>query len=520
MKEKLYNCRHTVFFGVFLFLHTLTCFFTTYFGDDYYYAAFLKNGPEYMLSENILHYMQTNGRALVHIIDELLLGVSFNLWRVSSILVMAVLGVILAKLASRQYRKDADREEYKNALIIVLSLLSFTDIAILRQSFYWATGALNYLFPATLTLLYVYLARKALENERGFYPLIPLALIGAATTEQASAALLIATVWVAFTALITKKKHLILPTLTNFAAAAAGISTLLFAPGNAVRTTYYPDFYALSPLERILRNDSELISVIFGNGGISALITAAILIVIFKFLKKAPFISILSALSLGVYIYCTVTGTNLLAFALILIPLAAAMIHTLFDYFRNKEADNIYFIWSAVAVQCAMLLSPEFGPRTLTTSLLLLIVPVARTLLEMKSVKIYALLAGIGMLYQLRSFDNFTPFVILAVLSAVLAFVLKKHFAFRLVPTIAAFLALIQFATVPMGYAKNLSTHELNRCQIESYDAASGEPLTLYYLPNTVHKYTMPYDDPYHEYMLIRLCDLPEDTEVVYEWQE
>ncbi len=507
-----------------MLIHTLTCFFTNYFGDDYYYAAFLKNGPEYMLSENIVHYMQTNGRALVHLIDEILLGINFNVWRISAVLLMAGLAVILAKLASRQYRTNADREAYKNALIAVLAIFSFTDIVILRQTVYWATGSLNYLYPATLTLLYVYLARRAFERNRGFYPLIPLALIGSATTEQASAALLLATLWLAVTALISKKHKLIIPICTNIIASAAGFATLLFSPGTAARTEFYPDFYSMNILERILHNDSELIHVIFAKSGMGAVILAAMIIVVFRSYKKKPALSAVSGIAAVIYSYILITGTdvfgNLIIPVILSVPLIAVLVYSIWDYFKNKEADNLYFLWGAVAMQCAMAISPEFGARTLTVSLLMLIVPVARAIIEQPYGTLYAVLSSVGGMLLLTNLKDISLMSLLAILCIVLPIVLAKILKFKLLPTLAVIISLSQFATVPLGYAENLSTHALNKNQIEAYDQTSGQPLTLYYLPNPTYKYTMPYDDPYHEYMLLRLCDLPGDTEVVYEWNE
>lgn len=526
LKSKLYGNRHIIFLFLFLFVHTVSCFFTNCFGDDYYYAAFLKNGPEYFFNENIFHYMHTNGRALVHLLDELLLGIDFNLWRLSSVFVMGALAVIASKLASRQYLPEKSKESYKNALIVTLSIISVTDIAILRQSVYWATGALNYLFPATLTLLYIYLAFRArndISNGHGFYPLIILALIGSATTEQASAALLLATLWLLVTSIIEKKRTLIFPIITNVIASAVGLSTILLSPGSAERTTYYPEFYSMSLLGRILHNRDALIKTVFGHDGMYALIAASMVIVIFYSFKKLPLLSVGSAISLGVYIY----GVNvkpeifgsLFFLGIISVPIIAVMVYTVWDYFKNQEADNLYFVFTCVAMQCVMALSPEFGPRTLTVSLFLLIVPVVRFIIENGSDYLYAVLGALAIVMlpsDLSSFKALVAFLIVGVLASYLLF---KKCSFPIIPTLVAISMLAIFATVPIGYGQNLKVMEVNRKQIENYEPSEGA-LTLYYLPNSTYKYTMPYDDPYHQHVLMRLCGLPESTEVIYLWYE
>ncbi len=151
MKKILKQNLHYIIFAIFLLIHSLVCIFTTYFGDDYYYAAFIKNGADYFVSENIFHYQYTNGRALVHLLDELLLGVSFWFWRIFNIVTVGLLIVGIAKIASRCYRADitSRKNEYSRAVIAASAIFGVIDLAILRQSVYWATGALNYLFPTT-----------------------------------------------------------------------------------------------------------------------------------------------------------------------------------------------------------------------------------------------------------------------------------------------------------------------------------------------------------------------------------
>ena len=154
MKAFIKNHYHHLVLAAFLTIHGLTSAFTTLFGDDYYYAAFVKNGRQYFIDENIFHYLHTNGRALVHILDELLIGWSFWPWRVFNVATMAMLVIVMAKLAARAYREDIKARfgEYQRAVAGVCGLLSITDVAVLRQSVYWATGSMNYLLPATAML--------------------------------------------------------------------------------------------------------------------------------------------------------------------------------------------------------------------------------------------------------------------------------------------------------------------------------------------------------------------------------
>ncbi len=520
MKDKLLSHRHHIVLALFLFIHALTCAFTTYYGDDYYYAAFLKNGADYMLSENIFHYMQTNGRALVHLIDELLLGISFWVWRAASVAVMGGLAVVSAKLAARSYRKNADHELYKNALIAVCALLAVTDLAILRQSVYWATGALNYLFPSALTLWFVYLLRKDFELDRGNFLLILPAFFASATTEQASAASLLAVLWILVTAIVHKRRIRI-AWLGCLATSVAGFLTLILAPGSAARTQYYPEFYAMPLFERIGSNISKLAGVVCGPDGMYLHIIALLLFIAYRSMKKAPPLTVLSIAGIVLYGWRLSKQNALLerwwVLALFLLPLAAILIYTVVDYFKNRETDNLYFIWGTLGMQCAMLISPEYGPRTLTMSVVLLTVFLARAYAEEKSPLLFGITAAAMLLFLPAMHSDailLTVILLYAGIAVTILFCKNKG----ALATLVVVLALIQFATVSVGYAENLPVHAINRENIKAYDPETGEPLVLYYLPNYEHKYTMPYDDPYHQHVLMLLCGFPSDTQIVYKF--
>lgn len=518
MKDILIKNRHRIVLTVFIVIHSLACLFTTYFGDDYYYAAFLKNGTNYMISENVYHYMNTNGRALVHLIDELLLGYSFYLWQIAAIAVMTALVVVLAKLAAQTWREKSDNDTYKNAIIAVCAIFSLTEIAILRQSVYWATGSLNYLFPATLTLWYIYLLRRAVSREAKIYPLALLALIAGATSEQASAAVLLAVLWLMVYSFIQKKSNILLPLLVNLAAATGGFLTLVLAPGSSARTVFYPEFYELPFFERIIKNIPTLGAIVLGPNGLCALIAALLIITAYRSYKKVRWLTVISALATVGYLYAVTINPEFLRaywfMIILIIPLAVVMIKTAFDFFEHDEADNLYFVWCAVAMQCAMLISPEFGSRTLTISLLLLIVPIARAIIEINSSLMYGLLSASALVIVI---GDFSPILIALLFIAVAVWLaLSRWGKLPIFPTLAVCIALANFAAVPIGYYENLDAHRKNYKQVTSYDPSLGEPLYLYYLPNDVYKYTMPYDNLYHEHVYLMLHGLSPDTEIVY----
>jgi len=519
MKQRILANRHRIVFCLFMAFHTLTCLFTGYYGDDYYYASFLKNGTDFLISENIDHYLFTNGRALVHLLDELLLGWSFHLWRIAAILVMGALVIVTAKLAARSYRPDANPELYKSAIVAVCALFAVTDIAVLRQSVYWATGALNYLFPAALTMWLIYRLRRDFYRDTPDRWLPVIALLAAVTTEQASAAALLAVLYTIFLAMVQKRRIRRVWILSTILA-AIGLATILLAPGSAARTEFYPDFYAMPFFTRLLANIPILAAVVLGLNGIYSLMIALMLLTAHRLWKYRPILALIPISGIVVYTYGVTKRPEILAawwFLALLIPtLAAAFVYVFVGFVKRGEADNLFFLWGGAAIQAAMLLSPEFGPRTLTMTLCLFLVPIARAFIEAKS----PFLNGAAAICVIAILPGDMPapaqfFLLLAIgFGAAMVLFSKSRHLFA-VAAVTASLAL--FATVPAGYAENLPAHAANRAAIEAYDPAENTPLVLYYLPNDIYRYTMPYDNLYHQYALLRLCGWADETLVFYE---
>ncbi|MCI8388972.1 MAG: hypothetical protein HFE63_10990 [Clostridiales bacterium] len=533
---------HNLVLGVFMIIHALTCIFTNYYGDDYYYANFVRRGTDYFVSENIFHYKYTNGRALVHLLDELLLGWSFWLWRIFNIALLALLVIVIAKIAARAYRGDIRERfaEYQRAMAVTCAIFAVTDVAVLRQSVYWATGAMNYLLPVTVTLWFYYIYRRDFENFRGSWLLLIPAFFASATTEQASAAALLVTLCFIVSSFVVKKKAPRPAYIGTLIASAAGFCTLYLSPGNAARTEYYPDFYALSLFGKIKHNFTELSTVIFGRGGIYTIVCIAFAVIIYICLTRyltsdsrvkrtlALLLSGETALTLGLYVWGIVTGNPVMRqswmIVMFAIPILSAMIWTAVRYFTCGDIDELYFVWCAVAMQIAMSLAPEYGPRTLLISLVCLAVPVVRILANSQSVGLYAAIAVI--LFALLPWYMSSPlgFVLTFAVAAVLAAaMIRKVGKLTEIPALVGCtllaLSLAQFSTVAIGYHGNVAVHELNRKQIEEYQQSDRSgALVLYYLPNVEYKYTMPYDDMYHQRVLLILSGIDPETQVYYEF--
>lgn len=522
-------------FALFMLIHTLTTAFTTLYGDDYYYAAFVKNGADYFLSENIFHYLHTNGRAFVHLLDELLIGYSFFFWQIFNVLCLATLVIGIAKIAAKTYKADSDKNTYRYALVITCLILCLTDVAILREGFYWATGMMNYLFPATVTIWFYYLFRRDFESFKDSPTLIFTAFVASITTEQASAAALLVTLCFIVSSIVIKKKCPKPAYFGAFAASLIGFCTIFLSPGTAERTQYYPEFYEMSLIERIASNIGGMISVTFSNGGLCAILLIFYIItaiVCFKYYNegKNPTLSLIIGLesTAAAFLYTySITKVSLLSYLwvipILLFPILAAMIYTAVRYFTKGEVDELYFIWCAVAMQLAMLASPQYGARTLIISLTTLIIPIVTRIIENDSTSLRLVLGALSIMtipwYMNTPAKMLAIFAAVLILSIIICQISEQPNIKKIAGCVWLSAAIAQFSTVAFGYYGNISTNEKNKTNIENYLKESEPPssLILYYLPNDMYRYTMPYDDKYHAGKLMELCGIDPNITIWYE---
>lgn len=156
-----------IYLGVF-FLVTAGCYAVLHYvvpmGDDLMYGRWGRLGIGGLLERMAQHYQTANGRSLVHILDSILLGSDLRI-AIARVFVAALLGTValnLTRLAADGNWKIACAAAVLSACGIFLLPAGLT-----RQSVYWITGAMNYVFPLALLLEYWVLLRAALAGRRG-----------------------------------------------------------------------------------------------------------------------------------------------------------------------------------------------------------------------------------------------------------------------------------------------------------------------------------------------------------------
>ena len=508
---------HLIFLLAFVLLFAWATRFTVPFGDDFYYATFVRSGWKYFISENVFHYMNTNGRAWVHLLDELLLATdgmwAFKLFNTAA---AALLTVAVAKTASD------GKAGFRPALAASCVLFSLITIQNAYQSVFWATGAMNYLFPMLLSLLYLLSLTKG--GKLG-YAAPALAFFASSSSEQAAFLALCATVFRGVMYIKERKR----PNAVYITAAilsAVGFVLLFAAPGNSVRTGYYPDFYAMPLFSRIVYNLPILRDLVFSKAGAGDGLLAFFAVFSVRSLRRGSIpgkISAAAAFSGGAFYYALIHLGAPHAFVhvsavMTVVSLAFCVAFTIADG-RYTAA---FAAVMAAALQFAMLLSPEMGPRTVLCSVILLMIPTAEfasdllipcggrtfpTLLFFAAVLFAATLPGI-----------LTSAAVLALALAAVVMHLsektRKYAVFALALTVLLISA-DRMWTFVCGYGTNYPVHEMNAANVANYKKGDGE-IEVYYLKDPDFKYIMPYENGYHEYWFKRCYGIDEETKIVY----
>lgn len=525
--------RHWIVFSLFLCIHAAAVVMTDYFGDDYYYATFVRDGFSHFLSENVLHYNTVNGRALVHLLDEVLIG--WGLWpfRIFSVLFYGGLVILVAGLAARTYRPRGGRDPdaFRRALCLSCAAFGLLDISMLREGVLWATGSLNYFFPIGLCILLFYLCMRRYETGKGGVWLPILSFFAACTTEQSAVSSALVILCFLVTYAIFRKKVPPVPYFLSAVTAGIALWTLFSAPGNAVRQTFYPEFYAKPVTERVLDN---LFPLLRENGSVLPIVSIWLFLAAFRAVRDLPgtrgvrraygvILPALSLLSIGAVIRIWIFDAeiDLISAAILAVTGAAVLCDRLIRYFTKHDVAGLFFSWCAVGMQAAMLLSPLYGQRTVLVSAVLLLTLVVRDLVEFDHpipCLGAALLAAV--FYRAPILSAAARVLLplgaaLAVLLGWLLFARKSRTAVCTALFCAVSLSL--FSTVPLGYAKNLSVHISNRAAVAAYrESEQTEPLVLYKLKYDRYGYAMPDGMLYDQRNYLRFSGLDPDTPVTY----
>lgn len=211
--------------------HLLINLQLTVYSDDYWYGTFLKGGLYEFARRTYHHYMEQNGRVIIHILIPFILLFDTKLFAVLSPLITAA--IFFAGL------KACDGQAGLPALILgaAMGLLTVlgSEIQYLRMSLYWLSAFFNYAAPLLPALGVLLFALREVEKPLGrwaYLAALLTALLAGAGTEQIGVVSLIF-IW-GFYLLLPKGGHS-RRVLFLALAVSAGYVTILLAPGSHAR---------------------------------------------------------------------------------------------------------------------------------------------------------------------------------------------------------------------------------------------------------------------------------------------
>ncbi len=497
------------FFALFLCLQAVVVFSLVLFGDDYYYATFVRS-PEYFLSENIRHFKEVNGRVLVHLFVELLLwDKGLTLFGVFNMAAIGASVFFAAAIAASAHKNGFFTRRFGVSLLVSCFLFAALPLEMVKGTVYWATGSVNYLFPMALLLAFTYFSLAFYERGGGkCAPLLILCgvLVGQ-STEQASAGFLAVCFYFLMRSWLEErekgeKKRLVAVFAACFAVGLICFGILYLAPGNEARTGYYPDFYAKPLIERIMGNISVVVNYNIGEKG-STVLYALLLVSVpvylliktreLKMKRLSVFAMLLtpfSVLSCAFYVYMLLSGSGSellwgMAFGVTGLACVLMLALMLVIFIKHRDFLPPAFCLLAAALQAAMFLSPEIGARTCLCSALLLFVPICCAISHIVCLACEKRYSGIIA-------------VVLCVCACLTAVYVMVYRADK--------------------YVENTVAYKYNDEYAEKYKNGETEKLVFIMPDNNLYRYILPYDSPYFEFWYKKCHEIPDEAEFYYDF--
>ena len=499
--------RIILIFLTFFLLVLLEHQFIWLYHDDYGYASLsyidignvgMNYGLEKIFEFLYVHYMTWGGRILCFFVECVLLRLGLPVFRfVQSMVIVLIFYTIYKILLSKTKLKD-----YQLALLTV-SMYGFLDIMLLRNSVFWASASISYLFPLLPFVLLVY---TTLQKKKGYIWLSAIfAFLAAFSQEQIAAMTIIYVILFIIDEWFIKKKKDKKQLYILFLS-VIGFAILMLAPGNFVRLDTSSQFANQSIFEKLLTTIPALISELFAtyNGMFLNLFFITILIITLKnlktknwFIKLCSFSNIIIVL-LSIFIdnanyfnYFSNMTTNriylTIIYAIYILQLIGIIISVCY-YFWKKDHMFIQLFIASIGSLAVMLVAPYYPPRSSLP---------------------FIIISFILIIYIIGNF---------------LKEYVKSSNCLNYIISSLVLISFINFTTIVRGYYINNAANKYNNDQliIASDKIKNGEiieQINLKKLPNITYGGDMPYmeDSDYILKWIKNYYSIPEEVEIIYE---
>lgn len=355
IKKEPSNSFYTTLAACLILLFASLFFFSILQSDDYYYAAFFKNGVGEFFRLTKDHFINTNGRALVHFSLQVVLALP-KFFRV--LINSAILFFIC--FFSFKISRFNERKHCLLYFIIFYSFIMLSGTNTLKETIMWASGFYNYVFPALITLIALYLCKTGSPWRYLF------CFLSGATTEQwgiTSCVMLTLFLIQSSHNFLEKKRHL---RYIPVALSLLGYITIFISPATLSRIFVSGH----TELTASLFDISRLAEAFFSNGSCVIIIAIFIIVTLFAaFVKKGAFKALYTALlPLCLILLLPFHHSYMAAFLVFL----CYLILCAFLFYKEKYPDIAALLFGAITSIVIMLPTNTFDARiTLPCALLL-----------------------------------------------------------------------------------------------------------------------------------------------------
>lgn len=498
-------------------------------GDDLFYGRWTHMGFAAYWQQLWQHYFLANGRTMVHAIDVLLLASDATI-AVAQAFIAALLGGIAAGLLRLGGVRGLQQ---CGAAALLVSGVFLLPPLLTRQSVYWITGAMNYVFPMAVLVVYWLLLRRSLAQGRHWAATALCGLVASVTVEQIGMMAFGVTVLLLFTHRVVQKKKLLKWAWLALALTFVGMASVCFAPSMFYRSgiTAHPNGTGLE----LVRYNVRALRYTFLFGDVVYPIhllamTAVPCALFYRAAKKRSVADgIMGALSAAVFaawfwlpdhmpdlprIADDVPAQVQNAALLVLAGYLLCMLYAAVRQARDGAPTALYAWILAVGSQVMMLVSPTVGPRTLLCAVFMLLL--AAVCLTREIALPYVLVAGCVLGWHWGQ----AWVAAVAVIALALWLLRKKHAAVPAAAAVLCCLPLLWCAWTMLdqthdGYRANAAVNAQNRAAIAAYDGTGV--LALRRLPEEEYAWVMPYHNDYYDLYFKTYYGLPRETEIT--WQ-
>lgn len=260
--------------GAFIFLYMAAVdYFVPMWSDEFAYSFVLNtdiriNGPAEILLSAQRIYLTWSGRSLIFIIHQTLIWLGEHWFDVSNALVFTTFIFLLPPTVIRR-KWNSYKDLY---LLLLVTGTAWFSLPIPGETIFWQTGSINYLWPATIMLVFLLPYRRifdlAYPKTSSWRKLAGMALLGiitGSTQETAAATVIIYLVLVLGWRMVVEfrqAKSVFLPptwAISGLAGVLIGAAIVFLAPGNQRRLEI---MYGDMPLLQRLANFPSSLSAI------------------------------------------------------------------------------------------------------------------------------------------------------------------------------------------------------------------------------------------------------------------